>query len=301
MFYFKKKKVKIIFLFLTIYINLSFSILENKVSSINYSKCNKSIVIDCNINHFVKYNENVTINWFFNNYPLLKKNNTNTQKLILDFSKYLYGNYTCYVINNNNILVKETIQLKYIIKWLNKKEINTVVIMLSIYVIMLWSKIIATTIKFKLSFKKDKKIIYLYYYIGFVITLIMLLGQYMIGLNTNNIFIRILGTSFIQLSIFISIILQIIFFKKKFKNTLSLITVFLLHFISYIISLIMFTMSLIGCYNEIYGKVIVYKLLLVIIFEFISLLSLFIFSLNTSIKYRKLHIIEDENLLFSIE
>ncbi|QEJ79427.1 CD47-like putative membrane protein [Goatpox virus] len=301
MFYFKKKKVKIIFLFLTIYINLSFSILENKVSSINYSKCNKSIVIDCNINHFVKYNENVTINWFFNNYPLLKKNNTNTQKLILDFSKYLYGNYTCYVINNNNILLKETIQLKYIIKWLNKKEINTVVIMLSIYVIMLWSKIIATTIKFKLSFKKDKKIIYLYYYIGFVITLIMLLGQYMIGLNTNNIFIRILGTSFIQLSIFISIILQIIFFKKKFKNTLSLITVFLLHFISYIISLIMFTMSLIGCYNEIYGKVIVYKLLLVIIFEFISLLSLFIFSLNTSIKYRKLHIIEDENLLFSIE
>ncbi|AGZ95444.1 CD47-like putative membrane protein [Goatpox virus] len=301
MFYFKKKKVKIIFLFLTIYINSSFSILENKVSSINYSKCNKSIVIDCNINHFVKYNENVTINWFFNNYPLLKKNNTNTQKLILDFSKYLYGNYTCYVINNNNILLKETIQLKYIIKWLNKKEINTVVILLSIYVIILWGKIIATTIKFKLSFKKDKKIIYLYYYIGFVITLIMLLGQYMIGLNTNNILIRILGTSFIQLSIFISIILQIIFFKKKFKNTLSLITVFLLHFISYIISLIMFTMSLIGCYNEIYGKVIVYKLLLVIIFEFISLLSLFIFSLNTSIKYRKLHIIEDENLLFSIE
>lgn len=237
MFYFKKKKINIIFLFLTIYINSSFSILENNFSSIIYSKCNKTIVIDCNINHFVKYNENITINWFFNNYPLLKKNNTSTQKLILDFSKYLYGNYTCYVINNDNILLKKTIQLKYIIKWLNEKEINTVFIMLSIYVIILWGKIIATTIKFKLSFKKDKKIIYLYYYIGFVITLIMLLGQYMIGLNTNNIFIRILGTSFIQVSIFISIILQIIFFKKKFKNTLSLITVFLLHFISYIISL----------------------------------------------------------------
>ncbi|AYC44797.1 CD47-like protein [Moosepox virus GoldyGopher14] len=289
--------IRIYFFILTIFICFYCSEQTlTTVNSVTYTSCNKTILLTCNLDKLIYDNtSNIDIRWKVdgNSIFLVNKTYYNLSSLLFNFSTSLTGNYTCEAASKFN-KIKNIIMLQYTSEWFTKEEIEIVISMLSIFIILLWSELI--TITFKLN--KLKRIIYLYA-VSLWITLIMLVGQYMISISSVFIFVKVQGIILIQISILISMFVQIHLYKYV-ENSYLIIGNLVLQVISYLISCIILILSFVGCYNQIYIYLFIYKLLFINVLELCNLVLLFITPLGHNIIYKKLHVTTDDIESFSI-
>ncbi|AMB18460.1 M128L [Myxoma virus] len=265
---------------------------ENEVIFTPYTVCNKTVTLECNLDALIYKDINsVHVKWLFDTMYDTISNKTNGSSITFDFAANLTGNYTCEAYSEFNS-VKHVIALTFVHQWFSREEIQFILSLLTIYIILLWGNV--CTITFKIN--NVSKLIHVYS-IALWMTLIMFVGQYMIGIDTDMLYVKVNGIILIQLSIFSSIFLQRILHKKLIPSYLLNI-VLGLKAVSYTGSTVVIALSFIGCYNKAYGYTYMYKLLFADILELISLIALYTLPLGTQATYKKLYLQSDETFTF---
>ncbi|AAF15016.1 m128L [Myxoma virus] len=265
---------------------------ENEVTVTPYTVCNKTVTLECNLDALIYKDINsVHVKWLFDTMYDTISNKTNGSSITFDFANNLTGNYTCEAYSEFNS-VKHVIALTFVHQWFSREEIQFILSLLTIYIILLWGNV--CTITFKIN--NVSKLIHVYS-IALWMTLIMFVGQYMIGIDTDMLYVKVNGIILIQLSIFSSIFLQRILHKKLIPSYLLNI-VLGLKAVSYTGSTVVIALSFIGCYNKAYGYTYMYKLLFADILELISLIALYTLPLGTQATYKKLYLQSDETFTF---
>ncbi|AQT37678.1 CD47-like protein [Myxoma virus] len=265
---------------------------ENEVTVTPYTVCNKTVTLECNLDALIYKDINsVHVKWLFDTMYDTISNKTNGSSITFDFANNLTGNYTCEAYSEFNS-VKHVIALTFVHQWFSREEIQFILSLLTIYIILLWGNV--CTITFKIN--NVSKLIHVYS-IALWMTLIMFVGQYMIGIDTDMLYVKVNGIILIQLSIFSSIFLQRILHKKLIPSYLLNI-VLGLKAVSYTGSTVVIALSFIGCYNKAYGYTYMYKLLFADILELISLIALYMLPLGTQATYKKLYLQSDETFTF---
>ncbi|QCO69496.1 m128L [Myxoma virus] len=265
---------------------------ENEVTVTPYTVCNKTVTLECNLDALIYKDINsVHVKWLFDTMYDTISNKTNGSSITFDFANNLTGNYTCEAYSEFNS-VKHVIALTFVHQWFSREEIQFILSLLTIYIILLWGNV--CTITFKIN--NVSKLIHVYS-IALWMTLIMFVGQYMIGIDTDMLYVKVNGIILIQLSIFSSIFLQRILHKKLIPSYLLNI-VLGLKTVSYTGSTVVIALSFIGCYNKAYGYTYMYKLLFADILELISLIALYTLPLGTQATYKKLYLQSDETFTF---
>ncbi|WGD01416.1 m128l [Myxoma virus] len=265
---------------------------ENEATVTPYTVCNKTVTLECNLDALIYKDINsVHVKWLFDTMYDTISNKTNGSSITFDFANNLTGNYTCEAYSEFNS-VKHVIALTFVHQWFSREEIQFILSLLTIYIILLWGNV--CTITFKIN--NVSKLIHVYS-IALWMTLIMFVGQYMIGIDTDMLYVKVNGIILIQLSIFSSIFLQRILHKKLIPSYLLNI-VLGLKAVSYTGSTVVIALSFIGCYNKAYGYTYMYKLLFVDILELISLIALYTLPLGTQATYKKLYLQSDETFTF---
>ncbi|AMB17959.1 CD47-like protein [Myxoma virus] len=265
---------------------------ENEVTVTPYTVCNKTVTLECNLDALIYKDINsVHVKWLFDTMYDTISNKTNGSSITFDFANNLTGNYTCEAYSEFNS-VKHVIALTFVHQWFSREKIQFILSLLTIYIILLWGNV--CTITFKIN--NVSKLIHVYS-IALWMTLIMFVGQYMIGIDTDMLYVKVNGIILIQLSIFSSIFLQRILHKKLIPSYLLNI-VLGLKAVSYTGSTVVIALSFIGCYNKAYGYTYMYKLLFADILELISLIALYTLPLGTQATYKKLYLQSDETFTF---
>ncbi|AGU99811.1 m128L [Myxoma virus] len=265
---------------------------ENEVIFTPYTVCNKTVTLECNLDELIYKDINsVHVKWLFDTMDVTPSNRTNGSRIAFDFAANLTGNYTCEAYSEFNS-VKHVIALTFVHRWFTREEIQFILSLLTIYIILLWGNV--CTITFKIN--AATKLIHVYS-IALWMTIIMFMGQYMISIDTDMLYVKINGMVLVQLSIISSIFLQRILHRKLIPSYVLNI-VLGLKAVSYTGSTIVIALSFVGCYNKAYGYTYMYKLLFADILELISLIALYVAPLGPRATYKKLYLQSDETFTF---
>ncbi|AAF18011.1 gp128L [Rabbit fibroma virus] len=276
-------------LLLVVFVHLT---VGNKVTVMPYTVCNTTITLECNLDELIYKDINsIHVKWLFYTMDDTISNITNGSFIKFDFAKNLSGNYTCEAYSDLNS-VKNVIALNLVHQWFSREELQFILSLLTIYIILLWCNVYTITSKTS----NISKLIHVYS-IALWMTIIMFVGQYMIGINTDMIYVKINGIILIQLSIISSVFLQRILHKTIIPSYLLNI-VMGLKVLSFTGSTIVIALSFVGCYNKAYGYTYVYKLLFADVLELISLITLYVLPFGTQTTYKRLYLQSDETFTF---
>ncbi|AAR07485.1 128L [Yaba monkey tumor virus] len=253
-----------------------FKLISCSYIRVNYTTCNSVVNVVCD----VKLPYNSAVEWRFNNKVIFYSNNT----LKFKFNNNLFGNYTCKTFD-----VFNKIELKLITEWITSEEKIIISSMLIAYLIISWMTILT------LSFKIDrlKRVINLHAILIWI-TILGVYIQYMLKLSKGYSFIDVCGIVLITVLLFSSIFVNVLTLLK-IKKKKCFIVIIILKTITSVLFFLTTLVILFYCYKSIFGSLLIYKLLIINVFELSHLVILFILPVEFKIEYKKL-IILNSNL-----
>lgn len=268
----------------------SAQLLFSEVKSVEYTKCNDTVVIPCKvINVEAQSTEEMYVKWRLNKTYIFiydgSKNNSTVEtnfssakisvsdllngdaSLKMDRTQAVVGNYTCEVTELSRE-GKTVIELKYrIASWFSPNEKILIVIFPILAILLFWGKFGILTLKYK-STRTNKRIILLLI-AGMVLTVIVIVGAILLIPGENPVK-SASGLGLIVISIGILIPLQYNVFMTAFGMASFTIAILITQVLGYVLALVGLCLCIMAC-EPVHGPLLISGLGIIALAELLGL------------------------------
>lgn len=268
----------------------SAQLLFSQVRSVEYTKCNDTVVIPCKvINVEPQSTEEMYVKWRLNNTYIFiydgSKNNSTVEtnfssakisvsdllkgdaSLKMSRTQAIVGNYTCEVTELSRE-GKTTIELKHrVASWFSPNEKILIVIFPILAILLFWGKFGILTLKYK-STRTNKRIILLLV-AGTVLTIIVIVGAILLIPGENPVK-SASGLGLIVISIGILIPLQYNVFMIAFGMASFTIAILITQVLGYVLALVGLCLCIMAC-EPVHGPLLISGLGIIALAELLGL------------------------------
>lgn len=268
----------------------SAQLLFNEVKSVEYTKCNDTVVIPCKVTNVEPQStEEMYVKWKLNKTYIFiydgSKNNSTVEtnfssakisvsdllkgdaSLKMDRTQAIVGNYTCEVTELSRE-GKTVIELKHrVASWFSPNEKILIVIFPILAILLFWGKFGILTLKYK-STRTNKRIILLLV-AGMVLTVIVIVGAILLIPGENPVK-SASGLGLIVISIGILIPLQYNVFMTAFGMASFTIAILITQVLGYVLALVGLCLCIMAC-EPVHGPLLISGLGIIALAELLGL------------------------------
>ncbi|XP_027292108.1 leukocyte surface antigen CD47 isoform X7 [Cricetulus griseus] len=268
----------------------SAQLLFSNVKSVEFTKCNETVVIPCIVlNVEAQSTEEMYVKWKLNKTYIFiydgSKNNSTVEtnftsakisvsdllkgdaSLKMERQQAVLGNYTCEVTELSRE-GKTVIELKYrMASWFSPNEKILIVIFPILAILLFWGKFGILTLKYK-STRTNKRIILLLV-AGLVLTVIVVVGAILLIPGENPVK-SASGLGLIVISIGTLILLQYNVFMTAFGMTSFTIAILITQVLGYVLALVGLCLCIMAC-EPVHGPLLISGLGIIALAELLGL------------------------------